>query len=70
MTTRPSRLAERQSLTIPAEHPDCEDLGPAFPAWPGPSREPILQPPKPEIQPSPEIQARAMDQEPNMEGVN
>ena len=27
------RLAERQSLTIPAPDPDYEDLGPAFPTW-------------------------------------
>ena len=29
------KLAERQSLMIPAEDPDYEDLGPAFPAWTG-----------------------------------
>jgi hypothetical protein len=43
------KLASRQSLMIPAEDPDFEDLGPAFPAWPSPSRAAILQPPKPEI---------------------
>jgi hypothetical protein len=30
-------LASRQSLMIPAEDPDFEDLGPAFPAWPSPT---------------------------------
>ena len=53
------KLAERQSLMIPAEDPDYEDLGPAFPAWAGPDRDAILQPPKPQIQPSPRILERA-----------
>ena len=52
------RLAERQSLMIPAEDPDYEDQGPAFPAWTGADRDAILQPPKPEIQPSPRILER------------
>jgi hypothetical protein len=43
------RLAERHSLMIPAEDPDYQDLGPAFPAWTGTSRDAILQPPKPQI---------------------
>ena len=46
------RLAERQSIKMPAEDPDYEDLGPAFPAWTTASREAILQPPRPQIQPS------------------
>jgi hypothetical protein len=32
------RLADRQSLTIPAEDPDYGDLGQAFLPWPGPGR--------------------------------
>ena len=52
------KLAERQSLRTPAEDPDYEDLGPAFPAWTGADRDAILQPPKPEIQPSPRILER------------
>ena len=32
------KLAERQSLMIPAEDPDYEDAGPAFPAWASPGR--------------------------------
>ncbi len=43
------RLADRQSLMIPSEDPDHGNLGPAFPAWTGPARDAILQPPKPEI---------------------
>ncbi len=47
------KLAERQSLTIPSEDPAYGDLGQAFPPWPRPARDAILQPPKPEIRPSP-----------------
>jgi hypothetical protein len=48
-----ARLADRQSLMIPAEDPDYGDLGQACPAWTGSSREAILQPPKPQIRPRP-----------------
>src|ERR1039457_6024408 len=37
------RLADRQSQRIPSEDPDYGDLGPAFPAWPGPGQDAILQ---------------------------
>jgi conjugative relaxase-like TrwC/TraI family protein len=57
------RLAERQSLTIPAEDPDYADLGPAFPTWTAARKDAILQPPKPEIPPSPRIIDRAMDRD-------
>jgi hypothetical protein len=40
------RLADRQSMTIPAEDPTYGDLGRAFPLWPGPGRGAILQPPE------------------------
>jgi AAA domain len=46
------RLAERQSPMIPAEDPDFEDLGPAFPLSRPPRRGAILRPPPPEIRPS------------------
>jgi len=49
------KLEERQALQVPSEDPDCEDLGPAFPAWNPPGKDAILQPPKPEIQPSEKI---------------
>ena len=42
-----TRLPDRQSLMLPAEDPDYGDLGQAFPAWTGSSRDAILQPPKP-----------------------
>jgi hypothetical protein len=55
------RLADRQSVKIPAQDPGYGDLGQAFPLWPGPGRDPILQPPKPEIRPSPRVLERAAD---------
>jgi hypothetical protein len=55
------RLADRQSQAVPSQDPDYGDLGQAFPAWTGPGREPILQPPKPEIPPSPRILERETD---------
>jgi AAA domain/TrwC relaxase len=57
------RLADRQSLMIPAEDPAYGDLGQAFPPWPGPKRDAILQPPKPEIHPSPRVLDRALDRD-------
>jgi hypothetical protein len=58
-TTFASRLADRQSLTIPSEDPDYGDLGQAFPAWNGPGKDAILQPPKPQIRPSTQVLERA-----------
>jgi hypothetical protein len=65
-----ARLADRQSQTIPSEDPDYSNLGPAFPAWTSPGREPILQPPKPEIPPSPQILQRAMDRDADREAAD
>jgi conjugative relaxase-like TrwC/TraI family protein len=64
------RLADRQSLMIPSEDPDYGDLGPAFPAWTGPGRDAILQPPKPEIAPSPQILQRALDRDADWEAAD
>ena len=64
------RLADRQSQTVPSEDPDYGDLGPAFPAWPSPRREPILQPPMPEIPPSPRILDRALDRDTDWEAAD
>ena len=63
-------LAERQSLTVPSEDPDYGDLGQAFPPWPGPARDAILQPPKPEITPSPQVLQRAADRDADPEAAN
>ena len=64
------KLADRQSQTIPSEDPDYSDLGPAFPAWTGPGRMPILQAPKPEIPPSPRILQRAMNRDADWEAAD
>jgi hypothetical protein len=64
------RLADRQSLMVPAEDPDYGDLGQAFPPWPAPARDAILQPPKPDIQPSARILERAMDHDLDMEAAD
>jgi conjugative relaxase-like TrwC/TraI family protein len=63
-------LAERQSLMVPSEDPDYGDLGQAFPPWPGPARGAILQPPKPEIRPCPEVLQRAADRDADREAAD
>jgi hypothetical protein len=63
-------LAERQSLTIPSEDPAYGDLGQAFPPWPGPARDAILQPPKPEIRPSAQVLERAADRDADPEAAD
>jgi hypothetical protein len=63
------RLAERRSLLIPAQDPDHEHLGQAFPAWHHADRDAILQPPKPQIQPSPQILERVADRALDMEAA-
>ena len=65
-----ARLADRQNLTIPSEDPDYGDLGQAFPPWPAPAKDAILQPPKPEIQPSERIPEHAQDHDLDMEAAN
>jgi hypothetical protein len=64
------RLADWQSQMIPSEDPDYGDPGPAFPAWTGRGREPILQPPKPEIPPSQQILQRAIDRDADWEAAD
>jgi hypothetical protein len=64
------KLADRQSLMIPAEDPDYGDLGQAFPRWPAPGQAAILQPPKPEIQPSERILERAREADLDMEAAD
>jgi hypothetical protein len=61
------RLAERQRLMIPAQDPDFEDIAPAFPAWTAPARDAILQPPKPQIQPSQQIMQQIANRDPDRE---
>jgi hypothetical protein len=64
------RLADRQSQKIPSEDPGYGDLGPAFPAWTGPGREPTLRQPKPEIPPSSQILERAMVRDADWEAAD
>ncbi len=63
-------LAERQSLTVPSEDPGYGDLGQAFPPWPGPAGDAIVQPPKPEIRPSAQILQRAADRDAHPEAAD
>jgi hypothetical protein len=64
------RLADRQSLTIPSDDPRYGYLGQAFPPWPRPDREAILQPPKPEIRPSKLTPDRTADRDPDWEAAD
>jgi len=64
------QLASRQSQLVPAEDPDHAPLGPAFPAWAGPFRDAILQPPKPQIQPSQRILELIADRDRDMEAAD
>jgi len=64
------RLANRQSLMIPAADPDYQDLGPAFPAWAEPRRGAILQPPKPHIPPSERILDLTADRDRDLEAAD
>jgi hypothetical protein len=63
-------LAGRQSLRVPSQDPDYGDLGQAFPPWPGTARGAILQPPKPEIRPSPRVLERAADRDADWEAAD
>jgi hypothetical protein len=67
---RTDRLAGRQSQTIPSEDTDYGDLGQAFPPWRSPPRDAILQPPMPEIPPSPQILRHATDRDAGWEGAD
>ena len=61
------KLASRLSQMIPAENPDYGDLVQAFPAWTGSSKDPILQPPKPQIRPSARVLERVADRDADIE---
>jgi hypothetical protein len=64
------KLADRQSQAVPSEDPGYGDLGPAFPAWTSPRKEPILQPSMPEIPPSQRILERVMDRDADWEAAD
>jgi hypothetical protein len=64
------KLEERRALKVPSEDPDFEDLGHAFPAWNPPEKDAILQPPKPQIQPSAKILELAREPEAGREAAD
>jgi hypothetical protein len=53
-----AKLEERQGVIVPAEDPDWEDEGEAWPLGKA-EKEAILQPPKPEIRPAREVERLA-----------
>jgi hypothetical protein len=64
------RLADLQNLTIPSPDPEYGDFGRAFLPWPRPGRDAILQPPKPEIPPSPQVLQRAAGRDADREAAD
>jgi hypothetical protein len=64
-----NKLAERQALMTPAEDPDYADPRPAFPGWRTQDRAAILQPPKPQMEPSPQVLERARERDAEMEAA-
>jgi hypothetical protein len=63
------RFANLQGLTI-SQDPGYGDLGQAFPPWPGRARDAILQPPKPEIRPAPQVLERTPDRDVDWEAAD
>jgi hypothetical protein len=55
---------------IPAEDPDHENLGRAFPAWTALDRDPILQPPKPLIPQAERILELTADRDRDLEAAD
>ena len=54
------QLEARQGVMVPAEDPDWQDEGEAWPtAWPSRDRDAVLQPPKPEMRPAPQVEREA-----------
>jgi AAA domain/TrwC relaxase len=58
-----ARIEERQGVMVPSKDPDYEPEGEAWPSWPTRDREAVLQPPKPDLRPSPRVIERAADRE-------
>lgn len=63
-------LANRLSMMIPSRDPDYSDLGQAFPSWPSDGKGAILQPPRPEIPPSPRILERVIEHDADWEATD
>ncbi len=49
------KLEERQGIRVPSEDPDAQDEGEAWPSLARRRHDAILQPPKPEMKPSPRV---------------
>jgi len=64
------KLAQRQSLMIPAEDPDYKEFGQAFPEWEEHRTDAILQPPRPQILPSEQVLERIIDRDLDMEAAD
>jgi AAA domain/TrwC relaxase len=64
------KIDERRGLMVPSEDPDWANLGEAFPAWRSPSRDAILQPPKPPITPSATILQLAAERDTEPEAAD
>jgi hypothetical protein len=68
MSCPSDKLAERQSLMIPAEDPDFKPRS-GIPPLDSPARDAILQPPRPQIQPSGQVLERAASRDASMEAA-
>jgi hypothetical protein len=66
----PPGLGHHRARPGPPEDPDYGDLGPAFPARTDPGRKSILQPPRPEIPPSPQILQKVVERDIDWEAAD
>jgi hypothetical protein len=64
------QLSERTRLILPAADPDHGGEGRAFPAWTITARDAILQPPKPQIEPSARILERVTSHDLDLEAAD
>src|SRR5260370_6168753 len=65
-----AKLDERQRLVVPSEDLDWAGLGEALPSWRASRRDPILQPPKPQITPSARILQLTAERDAEPEAAN
>jgi hypothetical protein len=63
------QLADRQSQMTSSEEPGHADLGQMYPPWPKQAKDAILQPPKPQICPSPLVLHRAAERDAGLEAA-
>jgi TrwC relaxase/AAA domain len=65
-----AKLDERQPLVAPNEDLNCEGLGEALSTWRASRRDPVLQPPRPQITPSARILQLAAERDAEPEAAN